>query len=153
MLLEVARSSEVRADPLVAWSFVRDVARLSACIPNVSDLAAIELDHRFSAVVADQIGPFKLSVPVQIELQAIDQPHRITAELTGNDSRGQARIKGLLEARIESREPEIGSRIALSMRMEVLGKLASLGAAPMRRRADDIFSKFARCVEAQLGAA
>jgi carbon monoxide dehydrogenase subunit G len=54
---------------------------------------------------------------------------------------------------VEAIDAGTGARIALSMRMEVLGKLASLGAAPMRRRADEIFSKFARCVEAELGAA
>src|SRR5712692_2009406 len=151
MLLEVTSVSEVGAPPLAAWSFIRDVLRLSACIPNVSHLEAVEADRRYSAVVADKLGPFSLSVPVQIEVQSIDEPRSITAELQGNDRRGQARIKGTLEARLEVMEA--GTRIALSMRMEVLGKLASLGAVPMRRRADEIFSRFARCVEAELGAA
>jgi carbon monoxide dehydrogenase subunit G len=151
MLLEVASVSEVGAPPLAAWSFIRDVLRLSACIPNVSDLKSVEADRRYSAVVADKLGPFSLSVPVQIEVQSIDEPHSITAELLGNDRRGQARIKGTLEARLEAMGA--GTRIALNMRMEVLGKLASLGAVPMRRRADEIFARFARCVEAELGAA
>lgn len=152
MLLEVARVSEVGAPPLAAWSFIRDVARLSACIPNVSDLQAVEVDRCYSAVVADKLGPFSLSLPVRIEVQSIDEPSSITAQLEGNDSRGQARIKGTLEARVAPAVAGSGAQIALSMRMEVLGKLASLGAAPMKRRADEIFSRFARCVEAELGA-
>jgi carbon monoxide dehydrogenase subunit G len=154
MLLEVASVSEVGAPPLRAWEFIRDVARLGACIPNVSDIEAVDTDQRFSAVVSDKLGPFSLRVPVQIDVQSVrdEDPRRITAELTGNDSRGQARIKGTLEASLEPIEPGVGTRIALSMRMEVLGKLASLGAAPMRRRADEIFSRFARCVESELGA-
>jgi carbon monoxide dehydrogenase subunit G len=153
VLLEVAKVSEVSASPLDAWSFIRDVARLSACIPNISDFEALDEDRHYRAVVADKLGPFSLSLPVQIEVQSIDEPRRITAELKGNDSRGQARVTGTLEARVEAIDAGTGARIALSMRMEVLGKLASLGAAPMRRRADEIFSKFARCVEAELGAA
>jgi carbon monoxide dehydrogenase subunit G len=149
VLLEVARVSDVGAGPPVAWAFIRDVSRLSACIPNVSDLETIEADRRYSAVVSDQLGPFKLSVPVEIELAAIEEPHHIEAAVTGNDRRGQARIKGTLGAHIESRNS--GTRIALSMRMEILGKLATLGAAPMRRRADEIFSRFAQCVQAELG--
>jgi carbon monoxide dehydrogenase subunit G len=151
VLLEVARVSEVGARAPVAWSFMRDVARLSACIPNVSDLETIEADRRYSAVVSDQLGPFKLSLPVEIELQAVDEPHRIQAAVTGNDRRGQARIKGTLGAHIEALES--GTRIALSMRMEVLGKLATLGAVPMRRRADEIFSRFAQCLASELAAA
>jgi carbon monoxide dehydrogenase subunit G len=151
VLLEVARVSEVGAEPPIAWSFIRDVARLSACIPNVSELELIEADCRYSAVVSDQLGPFKLSVPVQIELATIEALHRIEATVTGNDRRGQARIKGMLGAHIEPLDS--GSRIALSMRMEILGKLATLGAAPMRRRADEIFSRFAECVQKELGTA
>jgi carbon monoxide dehydrogenase subunit G len=152
VLVDVARVTNVGALPPVAWSFMRDVARLSACIPNVSNLEAIETNRRYRALVSDNLGPFKLSVPVHIELETIDEPHRITAALAGNDSRGQARIKGTLAAQIDPLGPH-GSRVALTLRIEVLGKLASLGAAPMRRRADEIFSKFAVCVQAELGSA
>jgi carbon monoxide dehydrogenase subunit G len=148
VLLEVSRVSDVGAAPPVAWSFIRDVERLTGCIPNVSDLRTLDPDRRYSAVVSDQLGPFKLSVPVEIELEAIDEPHSISAAVTGTDRRGQARINGTLGANIQPFEA--GTRIALTMRMEVLGKLATLGAAPMRRRADDIFSKFAACLTSEL---
>jgi len=151
VLLEVSRVSDVGARPPMAWSFIRDVARLSACIPNISDLETIEADRRYSAVVSDQLGPFKLSVPVEIELAAVEAPHHIEAAVTGSDRLRQARIKGTLGVQIQPLES--GTRIALSMRMEILGKLATLGAAPMRRRADEIFSRFARCVQAELGTA
>ena len=151
MLLEVSRASDVEATPPVAWSFIRDVARMTACIPNVSELRTLESDRRYSALVNDQLGPFKISVPVEIELQAVEEPRRISAAVTGADRRGQARINGTLGAQIDALES--GTRIALSMRVEVLGKLATLGAAPMRRRADEIFTRFAQCVQAELGAA
>jgi carbon monoxide dehydrogenase subunit G len=151
VLLELSRVSDVAAIPQVAWSFICDVARLTACIPNVSNVETIEADRRYTALVTDKLGPFKLSVPVDIQLEDIEEPRRITASLTGNDERGQARIKGTLGAHVEPLES--GSRIALTMRIEVLGKLASLGAVPMHRRADEIFAHFARCVEAELGIA
>lgn len=148
MLLEVSRVTDVGALPSVAWSFIRDVARLSACIPNVSELRVLEEDRRYAAIVSDQLGPFRLSVPVEIELDAVDQPRRLSAAVTGNDRHGQARINGTLGADIEPLES--GTRIALTMRMEILGRLASLGAAPMRRRADEIFSRFAKCIQVEL---
>jgi carbon monoxide dehydrogenase subunit G len=152
VLLEVARVTDVGALPPVAWSFMRDVARLSACIPNVSNVEAIEPDRRYSALVSDNLGPFRLSVPLEIDLESVEEPHRISATLAGHDSRGQARIKGTLAAQIDPLDSG-GSRVDLRMRIEVLGKLASLGAAPMRRRADEIFTKFALCVQAELGSA
>jgi carbon monoxide dehydrogenase subunit G len=150
--LEVAKVKDVSASEAVTWTFLYDVARLTACIPNVSNLVAIEPERRYKAVVSDQIGPFKLSVPVQVTLDKVEEPHHITALLTGNDSRGQARVSGTLSADVEQLDTR-GTRLTLRMQLEVLGKLAALGAAPMRRRADDIFSKFAQCVEKELGAA
>ena len=151
VLLEVKKVTDVGAPPAAAWELVRDVRRLSGCIPGVSDVRVLEADRRYAAVVADKLGPFRLQVPVQIELLAIDEPRRLVAELSGNDSRGQARVRGTLEAALEPAGQ--GTRLALGMRMEVLGRLATLGAAPMRRRADEIFNEFVGCVGAELNRA
>lgn len=153
MLLEVTKVTDVGAPAAKAWDFIRDVPRLSGCLPNVGELAVLEPDRRYSAVVSDKLGPFRLQVPIQIEVRSIDEPREIVAELTGNDSRGQARVRGALQATIEARGDGAGTVITLGMRMEVLGRLAALGAGPMRRRADEIFNEFARCVQAELGAA
>jgi carbon monoxide dehydrogenase subunit G len=150
VLLEVSRSAEVAASPAATWTFIRDVPRLTGCLPNVSDLSALEADRRYSAIVSDKLGPFRLTVPVQIELRTVEEPRRIVAGLTGADSRGQARVRGDLEAVIEP--VETGVRLTLGMKLEILGKLAALGAVPMRRRADDLFADFVRRVDAELTA-
>jgi carbon monoxide dehydrogenase subunit G len=148
VLLEVKKSTDVDAAPAAAWALIRDVRRLSGCIPGVTDLAELEPDKRYSAVVAEKLGPFKLQIPVQIELQKVDEPRQIVAELTGNESKGQARVRGTLDATLEPLET--GTRLELSMHMEVLGRLAALGAGPMRRRTDEIFNEFVRRISAEL---
>lgn len=151
MLLDVTKTTEVGAPPIDAWGLIRDVPRLSGCIPNVSNVQQIEADRRYTAVVSEKLGPFRLQVPVQIELRSVDEPRQIVAELSGNDSRGQARVRGTLDARLEPAGQ--GTRLTLSVHLEVLGKLAALGAAPMRRRTDEIFNEFVRRVSAELGTA
>jgi carbon monoxide dehydrogenase subunit G len=90
-------------------------------------------------------------VPVEIDLRTVEAPRRIVAGLTGADSRGQARVKGDLEAVVEPSGD--GARLTLGIKVEVLGKLATLGAAPMRRRADDLFADFVRRIDAALTSA
>lgn len=148
MLLDVSRTTEVAVPPVAAWALVHDVQRLAGCLPNVSDLHEIEPERRYKATVSDRLGPFRLSVPVEIELRAVEEPRRIVAGLTGADSKGQARIKGELEALVEP--SAAGSRLTLGMKLEVLGKLATLGAAPMRRRADELFGDFVGRIDAAL---
>ena len=148
MLLDLKKETDVAAAPEAAWALIRDVPRLSGCIHGVADLKELEPDKRYSATVSDKLGPFKLTVPVQIELLSVDEGRGIAAELSGNDSRGQARVKGNLDAALEPQGS--GSRLTLGIHLEVLGKLAALGAAPMRRRADEIFNEFVRRVTAEL---
>ena len=148
MLLDIAKETDVAAGVDAAWALVGDLPRLSGCIPGVSDLREIEPGSRYSATVTDKLGPFRLQLPVEIAIQAREAPHRLAAELTGNDSRGQARVKGTVEATLAAAGG--GAHLSLSAHLEVLGKLAALGATPMRRRADDIFAEFVRRVTAEL---
>jgi carbon monoxide dehydrogenase subunit G len=148
MLLEVTRSTDVAVSPAAAWALLRDFPRLTTCLPAVSPLQSIEPDRRYAATVSEKLGPFKLSVPVEIEIRTVEEPSRIVAGLTGADSRGQARVKGTLEAVVAP--SATGSQITLSMQVEVLGKLATLGAMPMRRRADEIFTDFVRRINSEL---
>lgn len=148
MLLEVRKEAAVDAPRETVWTLLRDFPRLGGCIPKVTDLQEVEADQRYTAVVSDKLGPFGLQVPVEITIQSIEAPRRIVAQITGNDSRGAARVKGTLEA---VTDPEgAGSHLTFNIRMEVLGRLATLGAAPMRRRAEEIFSEFVRRVQAEL---
>lgn len=151
MLLEVKRVTNVEVPQATAWALLRDVGRLSGCIPKVSDVAAVDGEREYTAVVSDRIGPFSLTVPVKITVETLEEPRRITAGVAGDDKRGQARVRGTLEALAE---PTDGmTQLSVSMRMEVLGRLASLGAVPIRRRADDIFDEFVQRVRSELGAA
>lgn len=150
MLLEIAKNTEVAASSEAAWTLIGNLPRLSACIPGLSELREIEPDTRYTATVTDRLGPFRLQLPVEIAVRAREEPRRLEAELTGNDGRGQARVTGSVEALLES--SVAGTRLEVKARLEVLGKLAALGATPMRRRADDIFAEFVRRVKAELTA-
>ena len=148
MLLEIEKRADITVAPEEAWALLRDFLELARCIPNVDDLEEIEPDRRYSATITDKIGPFRVTVPVQIVVETIEPPRRIVAAISGTDAKGQARLKGNLEATVD---PEgNGTRLVVSTRIDVLGKLASLGAAPMRRRADQIFDEFIARVSARL---
>jgi carbon monoxide dehydrogenase subunit G len=150
MLLDFSKETDVPAPPEVAWALIRDLPRLSGCVPGVSDLRELEPTGRYAATVSDKLGPFALQVPVEIELRQVEEGRRLAAGLSGNDRRGQARVKGELEANLEPLGG--GTRLRLGMHIEVLGRLAALGATPMRRRADQIFAEFVRRLEAELQA-
>jgi uncharacterized protein len=151
MLLDMIRLATVPVAQAETWALLRDVPRLSACMPKVSDVQVLEPDRRYSALVSDRLGPFGLAVPVSIEVRSVEAPYRIAADLTGDDKRGQARVRGSLEATAEATS-EASTQLQLSMRLEILGRLATLGAVPIKRRADEVFSEFLQRLEAELTA-
>lgn len=148
MLLEIDKQADIAAPPETAWALLRDMPQLARCIPHVSELVEVSPDRHYTATIADKLGPFRVSLPVTIAIEAIEPPHRIVAAINGHDAKGQARLKGQLAAAVAG--TAAGSRLSVQMRIDVLGKLATLGAAPMRRRADQIFDEFIANVLRQL---
>jgi carbon monoxide dehydrogenase subunit G len=147
VLLEIAKETEVPASPETCWELVSDVPRLSACIPGVSDVRALE-GGSYAATITDKLGPFRLQLPARISIAERDPPRRLLAELQGNEGHGLARVQGRLETALEPAGD--GTRLKLNMRLEVLGRLASLGATPMRRRTDEIFAVFVERLRMEL---
>ncbi len=147
MLIDIKKTTDVSVLPDVAWALLRDVPRFGACVPKATQLTVVEPDCQYSAVIVDRIGPFGVQVPVRIDILS-KEPRRIQASLTGDDQRGQARLRGTLEAAVEPKGP--GSELQISIRIEVLGRLAALGAVPMRRRAEEIFTEFTRRLQQEL---
>jgi carbon monoxide dehydrogenase subunit G len=145
--LDITKSTDVPATQERAWALVSDMPKLCACIPGLDGLTDLE-PNRYSATITDKLGPFRLQLPVQLAVVSRDEPRRLAAQVSGNDGRGQARVKGSVEALLEPAGD--GTRLTVTASIDVLGKLAALGATPMRRRADDIFNEFVRRVEQAL---
>jgi carbon monoxide dehydrogenase subunit G len=151
MLVDISKEASINVSQAEAWALLRDVSRLSACMPNISNVQVLEEDRRYAAVVSDRIGPFTLSLPVNIEVTAVEPPRRITANLAGDDKRGQARVRGRLEATADATNGSTELRMA--MHVEILGRLATLGAVPIRRRADEVLSEFVQNVSRSVASA
>jgi carbon monoxide dehydrogenase subunit G len=139
VLLEITKSVDLAQSPAKVWEVVRDPHIVAGCIPNVREFMENE-PGRFGASIEDKLGPFKVEVPVTIAVSEDADRRRMTAEIAGADKRGQARVRGNVTATVDGVADT--ARLELRANIEVLGRLASLGAVPMRRRADQIFDVF-----------
>jgi carbon monoxide dehydrogenase subunit G len=157
MLLTIEKSVTLRHPMTEVWELVRDARRVSACVPGVSDLVETGEPGGYRATVSDKLGPFRLTVPVTVQVDEDPATHRIKARATGDDRGGHARVRGEMSVSVDVADPGAdaanpGAQLVVSSSIEVLGRLASLGAIPMKRRADQIFEQFVRNVESALAA-
>ena len=162
MLVSLNQTMTLAASREEAWSLLRDTKRLAGLIPGVE---GIESEYGQSsgtngevprekhvANVVEKVGPFRLNLKLAVTIVKTVEPSLIEAELNGVDAKSQNRISGSLRAELSQDHPT-ETRLSVDASVEVMGKLASLGASPIRRRAKELFDQFMERLQSQFSAA
>ena len=137
-----------------AWKLLRDTPRLASLLPGVENVASLNASdghsetEAYAATVNDKIGPFKVTMKLEVRVLEAREPV-LKASLKGADSLSQNRVTGSLQVILDP--VASGTRMHFEASVEILGKLATLGAVPMRRRTTQLFEEFARNIQGQFG--
>ncbi|MCZ6490321.1 MAG: SRPBCC domain-containing protein [Acidobacteria bacterium] len=152
MLVNLSQTVTLAATQEEAWSLLRDTKRLAGLMPGVENIASDRedpgradgdaLQEKLTVRVVERVGPFRLSLNLEVRIVQAVEPSLLQAELKGADSNGQNRLSGTLRAELKKIEPA-GTSLSMNASVEVMGRLAALGAGPIRRRANEQFAKFA----------
>ena len=149
MLLKLSEELNLDASQDEVWKLLRDTRRLAVLLPGVEAVNAIEESggEAYQAKASDKIGPFRVSLQMEIRVAEEQPPTMLRASLKGADSLGLNRLTGSLHVSLSPSGQ--ATLMRFEAEIEILGKLATLGAAPMRRRATEKFAEFARNIQAQ----
>ena len=150
MLLKVSEELTVDASPEEIWKLLRDTPRLAALLPGVESVAPLNEPgvEAYKAKASDRIGPFKMALNVEIRITETLEPSCLKASLKGGDSIGLNRLTGSLQIMLAPASSS--THMKFEADIEILGKLAALGAVPIRRRATEKFAEFARNIQAKV---
>ena len=151
MLVNFNQTLTLATNQEVAWRLLRDTKRIASLIPGVESIAS---DHGQSggtngeapqekhvANVVERVGPFRLNLKLSVTIIKAVEPALLEAELSGADANGQNRLSGTVRAELKQNKPS-ETLLSVDASVEVMGKLAALGAAPIRRRANELFALF-----------
>ena len=149
MLLKVSEELKLDASPEEVWRLLRDTPRLAALLPGVESVTPLDEPgvEAYQAKASDKIGPFKVAMNMEIRVAEAREPLFLKASIKGGDSIGLNRLTGSLHITLSPNSSAAQMRFQADI--EILGKLATLGAVPIRRRATDKFAEFARNIQAQ----
>ena len=104
----------------------------------------------YAAKVSERIGPFKITMNLEVRVTEALEPSQLKAVLKGADSIGLNRMTGSMQV---SLTPSLsGTQMHFEASIEILGKLATLGAVPIRRRTTQLFADFAKNIQGQFAA-
>jgi carbon monoxide dehydrogenase subunit G len=151
MLVNLTETLTLAAKQQDAWMLLRDTKRLAALIPGVESItsesasavnaSAAPAGERHVADVVEKVGPFRLNLKLGVTILRTVEPSIIEAELKGADAKSQNRVSGTLRAELKPIDAyETVLRVDASV--EVLGKLAALGAPAIKKRTNELFAQF-----------
>lgn len=141
MLLAITKSVTLPQSADEVWALLQQPVRVAGCLPNVREFAAAE-PGRYTTLLVERLGPFSVQVALTIDVSEDAAGRRMVAKVSGEDRAGQARVRGDVTATV--RPSGEGATLDVSSNVEVLGRMAALGAVPMRRRGDQVFEQFVR---------
>src|SRR5579862_7304864 len=152
MLLKLAEDLPLSASIEEVWRLLRDTSRLTSLLPGVDSVAPLQEEGKeaYTAKVSEKIGPFKITMSLEVRVTEAVEPSLLKATLKGADSMGLNRMTGSLQVALRPASP--GTQMHFEASVEILGKLATLGAVPIRRRTTQVFAEFAKNIQGQFEA-
>lgn len=142
-MIDLARTIDLPLAPDAAWAALWDVPEVARCLPGCQAVEEVEPRRRYRATMKDRVGPFSVTIPVDVTVEPSDTEHRMSVNASGRDSILGSPVKMMLTASLTP-GTNGGSRLTLDGHAEVGGKLAALGQAVIHRKTRDVLDVFAR---------
>ena len=146
---EFNRSLEVRSSPDECWEVITDVQRVADWVSVVDTVQEVEPLSRYTAVLEDSFGPFKLHADIDVEVTEFVEHQSIRFEGTGQDRQVGTTIG--VDARLALEPSGSGTVIQVDGNYRVLGSVATMGGSTIRKKADTIIEEFFTAAEEALG--
>ena len=134
------RLIRVDAQPSDVWRVITDVLLVASWVTVVDDVYEYEPLVRYDAVLADRVGPFKLSADLDVDVTKVDAPNSIEVVADGEDRQVASRIQIGATVALDADGP--GTAIHVSGRYEVTGRVATLGASMIKAKGEKILDEF-----------
>jgi len=146
--LQFQKEVEIVAPREKVWKFIWDVDRFIACVPGCKDAKTVEEGKRYTAIMTEKVGPFKVEFPTTIEVLEREEMAHIKAQASGADNKIGSRMK--IDLDVNLRDQNGKTILGFVAGVDILGKLAALGHGIIKRKADQVLDEFAQAVKQKL---
>lgn len=147
---EFTRELAVAAGTEETWKTLTDVSRLVSWVTVVEDAVELEPLSRYTAVLMDRLGPFKLRADLDIVITDLVDGESLRVSAAGEDRQVGSRLTVEAMMAIAPREP-VGTVVTFGGWYEVSGKVASMGSGTINKKAEKIMGDFFSSVTTALG--
>lgn len=148
MQQEFHETFQLDAPPAQVWSVVSDIPTVLSWISIVESVEQAA-DDRYTVVLADRLGPFKLRADLNVGVAERDEGRSIRARGDGEDRQIGSRL--IIDVAMRLAERDGGTTLDVGGSYEVTGRPASLGAGSIRKKASTVLAEFFTAAERGVG--
>lgn len=147
--IEFERSQVVAADQPRCWTVYTDVPKLVSWVSVLDDAKEISHLETYTATLADRLGPFKLKADLDIKVSEVVPGEHIRVRADGEDRQVASRI--MIDAVLSMEPQQDGTLVRAKGSYEVVGRVATMGASMIVKKANKILDEFFGHSVAELG--
>jgi carbon monoxide dehydrogenase subunit G len=125
-----------------AWRVITDVPSLVGWVSLLQEAQTI-------SELEDKIGMFALKADLDITVVEYSEPDHIVVHAEGEDRQVASRI--VVDATVRLSDEGTGSQVHVTGAYEVSGRVATLGAGAIKKKAGRILDEFFGSLERELG--
>jgi carbon monoxide dehydrogenase subunit G len=149
--MQFEKQVQVECPRQEVWELLWDVPRVVKCIPGCDAAETIEPYRQYQATIQERVGPFKIRIPLNIDVVTHQPPEHLVATAQGRDGKLQSHIKIELDLKLAALSPHT-TTLHVQADVAVLGKLGTLGHSVIVRKGNDIVEQFSTALQAELQA-
>lgn len=145
-----SRELEVPAPAADCWRTLTDVPRLVDWVSIVEGAKELEPLSRYTAVLMDRVGPFRLRADLDVTVSEVRPPSRIRVSAAGEDRQVASRLSVDALLTLADRGAA-GTLLAVTGVYEVTGRVAALGSGTINKKAERVLDDFFATAARELG--
>lgn len=149
---EFRREIAVASTPEETWQVITTVPVVVGWVDIVEDAVEVEPLSKYTAVLMDRLGPFKLRADLDIDIFDVVVGKSLSGKASGEDRQVGSRLTIEGSVNLEPRDPS-GTMVTVEGSYEVSGKVASMGSGTINKKAEKIMEDFFATAVAALGPA
>jgi len=85
-VIDLARTIDLPLAPDRAWAALWNVPEVARCLPGCEAVEEIEPKRRYKATVKDRVGPFSVTIPLDVTVEPSEAERLLRINATGRDS-------------------------------------------------------------------
>ena len=147
--MELSDRFTVPADSATVWALFWDLPRIAGLLPGCEGVEAIDEQH-YRVHIAQKVGPFKVSMDLDIEVVEYEVEKRVVVTGGGHDRFGNRLSLNRIALELAP-AGEGGTEVSYSMDFNLYGRMATLGSSVVKRKTEDMRVEFTRAIVKELG--